>query len=479
MPGKAKRNRMWTYGSNTLISSVLFLGILIVVALVAERNPWRLDLTEAGTYSLSEQTRNILKSLDKPIQVKAFFATASPEQMKAKELLDTYRYYDNKMTYELVDPERQPEVANRYDIRAYGMVLEGYDKKQSIQTIDEENLTNAILKLSRKAEKKIYFLVGHGEHSIEDTAKNGYSSVQAALRKDNYVPAPLNLLQQAQVPDDAAALVIAGPKKPLLDVEIATLKAFLERGGKLLVFIDPYTSDPGLSDFLKMYGVVVDNDIVVDKLSRLFGGSYLMPVVTQYGPHKIVEGFNVATFFPEARSIRPAEGLPAGVQVDVLTSTSENAWGELDLDLISKGQAGFDEGKDIAGPVSLMVIAQINTAEFKPGTPEASKRPDQDPLREESREKQGKKSYLLVAGDSDFVDNSYFELSGNGDLFRNMVNFMAEEESLITIQSREKQAHFFMMTQDQAQAMLASVALMPLLVFASGLVVYRVRRSQR
>lgn len=482
MPGKSKRNRIWTYGSNTLISSIFFLGILAFVALIVERHPWRMDLTESGAYTLSEQTMNILKSMDQPIEVKAFYATAAPEQAKAKDLLDTYSYYDKKIHYEFIDPDRQPEIAKRYEIRSYGtIVLEGYGKKQTIQTADEEGITNALLKMTRKEEKKIYFLIGHGERAPENTGKEGYSTAQSILQKENYTVSQLSLLQQAQVPEDAATVVIAGPQKPLMSQEIESLRAYLSKGGKVMAFIDPH-SDGGLGDFLKSYGVQLDNDIVVDKLSRVFGGSYLMPVVTEYGHHKITENFEVASFYSEARSVRALESLPKGVQVETLASTSPNAWGETDLDMVSQGQAGFDEGKDVAGPVSLAVISEIDTAEYnagEAGSAQESEEKEKDQAGEETKNKAAKKTYLLVVGDSDFADNTYFELSGNGDLFLNMTNFMAEEENLITIKGREREGHPLLMTQAQANRVLGVLAMVPLLVLASGLLVYRVRRSQR
>jgi ABC-type uncharacterized transport system involved in gliding motility auxiliary subunit len=483
MPRKSKRNRILTYGSNTVISSIFFLGILIIIALIAERHPWRMDLTETGAYTLSEQTRNILKSLDKSVQIKGFFATASPEQAKAKDLLDTYRYFDGKINYELIDPDRQPEVAKRYEIRAYGtLVLEGYGKQESIQTVDEESITNALLKLTRNEQKKVYFLIGHGERTPENADKDGYSIAQSALQKANYATPLLNLLQQPQVPDDAAAIVIAGPRKPLMSQEIESLRAYLGKGGKVLAFLDPST-DGGLKEFLESYGVQLDDSIVVDKLSRVFGGSYLMPVVTEYGTHRIAANFEVATFYSEARSVRPVEDPPENVQVEILASTSPNAWGELDLEMIEQGQAGFDEGKDIPGPVPLAVISEIETTEPIPNAPEKAREgeegQDEKQTEEANQEKPAKTAYLLVVGDSEFADNTYFELSGNGDFFLNMINFMAEEENLITIKRREREGNPVLMTHTQASWVLVVLLLAPLLVLASGLVVYRVRRSQR
>ena len=178
-----------------------------------------------ASFSLSQQTRKILDSLQEPIVIKAFYASLGPERAQARDLLETYQYHNKNVSYEFIDPDRQPEVARQYDIRSYGtLVLEGYQKKQTVQRADEESLSNAIFKLSRSREKKIYFLTGHGEHSIKDADKNGYSSLDAALTKENYQIAGLNLMQQAQVPDDAALLIVAGPTKPLLPPEVESLK---------------------------------------------------------------------------------------------------------------------------------------------------------------------------------------------------------------------------------------------------------------
>lgn len=477
MPGKVTRRRNWTYGSNSVIATLFFLGILIFIVLIAEKHPWRIDLTETGTYTLSEPTLNVLKTLDKPVRIKGFFQTATADEGKVQDLMETYRFASKNISFELIDPDRQPEVAKAYEVRAYGtLVLEGYDRKQVIQSFDEESITNALLKLSRNEQKKIYFLIGHAEHPLGSTDKDGYANLKSALEKDNYQAVELNLLQQAEVPKDAAAVVVAGPQKPLLPQEIETLKKYADGGGRLMVFLDPFF-DGGLKDFLAGYGVKLGDDIVIDKLSRVFGGSYLMPVVVEYGHQKITENFGVATFYPEARSVQPIKPVPNGVQVEILASTSPQAWAEKNIQGVRQGQAAFDEKEDTMGPIPLVVISEIDTAAVKAGAqpgeqPRKPRRPDA-----KTGEKTG---YLLASGDSDFVCNTYFGVSGNGDLFLNMVNFMAEEESLITVKPREKAGQVLMLSQTQVQSILWTVmVLVPLAVILCGLAVFRVRRSQR
>jgi len=480
MPVRKNRSRLWSYGSSTVASIVFFVAILTIIALISEQHPWRLDLTESGAYTLSEQTRNILRSIKEPIEISAFYATAESEEVEARDLLETYKYSNNKLSYEFIDPDREPEKARKYEVRSYGtLVLEGYGKRQTVHTADEESLTNAILKLTREKQKKLYFLIGHGEQSLEKLDKNGYSTAKSALQKENYDVEELNLLQHEHVPDDAAALVIAGPQKPLFSRELAALKTYLKRGGKLLVLVDP-ESDTGLTEFLEQYGVELTDDIIIDKLSRVFGGSYLLPVVTEYGLHRITENFNVATFYSEARSVRPLEELPEGIQVDVLAATSANAWAETDLNLLQQGEASFDEKSDRAGPVPLMVLAEIDLKGKNAEEPSDTPPSNEEKSSENVPSGQPQRAYLLIAGDSDFINNSHFGLSGNGDFFLNIVNFLAEEENLITIERRQKAGQPVILSQTQAQVLLWTVLVfVPLVLLSIAFGVYRIRRSQR
>jgi ABC-type uncharacterized transport system involved in gliding motility auxiliary subunit len=473
MPAINKRNRKLVYGSNTIISSVIFLAIMVFVVLIAERHPWRVDLTESGSFSLSGQTKNILKDLDKPISIKCFYSNSAADQSqgkgKVKDLLETYRYYTNNIDVEFVDPDSQPEVARRYDVKNYGtLVLEGYDKKQVIQAADEESITNAILKLSRKEQKKIYFLTGHGEHSPSATGKESYSAAKDAMAKNYYSVVEFNLLQEPDVPSDAAALVIAGPRKPITEAEQNTIKAYLGRGGKVMLMLDPMVKT-GMEDFLKGYGIEITEDVVIDRLSRLFGASERVPVVIEYGDHRITANFSLPTFYPDARSVVPAKDAPQSVQIQTLASTSQSAWAERNMEMLAKGEAAFEKDIDLPGPVPLVVLANIAGKESK-NQADADK-------KEATKPKDG---ILVVAGNSSFAADTYFSLYGNGDFFLNTINFLADEANLISVEPRLSANKPVLLTRNQAQAMFWIVLiLVPLAVLVSGLTVYRVRRSQR
>lgn len=481
MPATNRYRRLWSYGSNTIVTSMVFMAILVFVVLIVDKHPWRMDLTESGKYTLSQQTRKILDSIKDPVTIKAFFRSVEQERTPAKDLLDTFLYYNDKLTYEFIDPDLQPEMTRQYEVRNYGtLVLEGFNKKQSIQRSDEQSLTNALFKLTQKHVKKIYFLLGHGEHSLADNGKNGYSTLRAAIDRDNYEIADLNLLQIEHVPEDAALLVVGGPRKPLMEPEIASIKEYLQKNGRLLLMLDPY-DNTGLKDLVQSYGMELHDDIVIDKLSRVFGGSFLMPVVTQYGLHKITDDFNIATFYPEARSVRPAKQPPAGVQVVPLASTSQEAWSEMDLETLKQGRASYDDKIDLPGPVPIVVLAEITTKDRGKQAPKPESTPaEKDGKEEKPDQTPPRKGYLLVCGNSVFVDNTHFSLSGNGDFFLNIVNFLAEEESLITIERQDKKGQALILTVSQERLLFwIPLVLVPCLVLAVGIAVYRVRRSQR
>jgi ABC-type uncharacterized transport system involved in gliding motility auxiliary subunit len=466
MPAKGKHSPKWAYGANTIVSGVIFLAILIVIVLIAERKPLRLDVTQSKSFSLSAQTLNLLKAIDKPVQVKLFYSSAGPgaqNRDKAKELLDSYQYHSKNIKYEFVDPDTQPEIARLYDIKVYGtIVLEGYDKKQVIQATDEESLTNALLKLSRKEQKMIYFLTGHGEHSLTADARDSFSNAKSALEKGLYMTAEYNLLQHDAMPADAAAVIIAGPGKQIPPREQQIIGNYLAGGGKVMLMIDPLT-DTGMKDLLKGYGIEISDDVVIDRLSRLFGANERVPVVMEYGPHKITENFSQPTFFPDARSVVPSEKAPDGIDVQVLAATSSNAWAERNLAMLKEGKAAFDKDEDMVGPVPLVVLATIKG-------PEAGKKEESKP------EKEGT---LIVAGNSMFASNSYFNQYGNGDFFLNMISFLADDAGQITV-GRPDTGKPLLFTREQASLIFWIVlVLMPLLALVSGAVVYRVRRSQR
>ena len=462
--------------SSTALGFIAFLGILAFVALIGQRHPLRLDLTESKRYSISEQSQKVVKALNDEINIKAFYQEADPKRDQTRDLLETYRYYSKKINYQLIDPDREPSLANHYKIRTYGtLVLEGFGKTQTITTADEESITNAILKLTQEKQRVVYFLTGHGDRDISNLDKNGYSIAKAAIEKENFQVKSLNLLVVPNIPLDAALVVVADPQKPLMATELEALRQYLARDGSLMLLLEPF-SDGGLVDFLKSYGITISSDIVVDTMSRVFGASYLIPVITEYSFHKITEGFNVACFFPTARSVDSAKEIPSSVDVTELASTSPYSWAETEFKFGQPQAPKFDQTRDKKGPINVAAIATISNRSSE----DEEKSNEQSDRKTSDAPGPGGQAQILVFGDSDFASNSYFNLQGNSDFFLNSINYLAQQENLITVERPKTSGTPLTLSRFQSQLLFwVGLLLMPAVVLASGLIVFRLRRKHR
>lgn len=471
--------KSFLYSSNLLLIIVLVLAILVLLNYFFARHHYRLDFTESKLHSLSDQSIKVVKSLKQDVLIKSFFREGNMSRAKMENLLKIYAYHSNKIKYEFIDPDKNPGLVKRYDISQDGTtILESGDKENRITSTNEEDVTNAIIKISREKKKIIYFLEGHGEGSIEVSEEMGYSTSKDELQKLGYEVKKLMLALSETFPQDCSLLIIPGPKKDLIPNELETIKIFLDKGGRVFFMVDPETA-PGLTPFLQDYGVKVENDVVVDTVSRLFGGDYFMPVITEYEPHEITNNFRYATFFPYVRSVDIADQKPEGVNVNGLGKTSPNSWSERQLD---QKTATFDKEKDKQGPISLAVVATIKPKEEKKEEPEKTeekkeaeeKKPEEKPGAAETKPE----GRLAVFGDSDFVSNRYHSLSGNGNLFLNTVNWLTEEPDLISIQPKTSAPRTLQLTPSQGRMIFFfSVIILPLVILVLGISVWARRRS--
>jgi len=396
------------------------------------------------------------------IRVTAFLRKGTPAYDEIKNLFGLYEYESRNLAVELIDPDLTPSLANEAEIRRYGIPVAFFDGKtgrETITTFDEEQITNALIKVSRGESKNVYFLTGHGEPSLDDTGENGLSIVNKLLEDKNYKPEELLLMRAEKVPDDCKVLVVAGPQTDIIQPELAAIEQHIKEGGRSLFLVDPEAA-PALKGFLENYGLVLGDDIVIDRMSRLFGGNDLTPVLTTYSSvHPITKNFNVASFFVVARSVSTQE--KPGVRTSWLAKTGEGSWAESDLDALRQGSASFDAGKDSPGPVTLAAAVELDQPE-QPG--------------EESDDSE--KGALVVFGDSDFVTNARVNLSGNSDLFMNAVNWLAKEETLIAIRPKETAFSPVILTPTDAKLLfLLPVIVLPGAILLAGIYV-SVRRNR-
>jgi ABC-type uncharacterized transport system involved in gliding motility auxiliary subunit len=473
--GQAFAGRQARFGTLAAASVLIVLAILVAINYLGSRHNKRWDLTAARQFSLSDQTKKVLKDLKEPIHVRVF--ARSDEFQRFRDRLDEYAYQSKQVQVEYVDPEKKPAMAQQYGVTALGTVVFDYKGRNEKVTGDgEQELTNALIKVVTGRQPKVYFTQGHGE---KDTAnsdpRGGYSGVNTALASDNFVVDKVVLAQQTAVPADADVLVIAGPKTDFLAPEIDMLKAYLARGGKIFVLLDPVLKadapqPTALQGLLKDWGIQADDDIVLDVsgAGRLaLGTDESVPVAANYPPHPITENFNLLTAYPLARSMTPIEGGTNGHTAQKIVETSRNSWGETNLKSLTGGQpAKMDEG-DKKGPVSL--AAAVSAPAPNAPAPKDTGTAGEPPKKPETR--------LVAFGDSDFASNGALGITGNRDLFLNTVNWLAQQENLIAIRPRDAEDRRITLTADQERRIFyLTVLIVPGLVLLAGVQTWWRRR---
>ena len=441
----------------------LVLAAFTFLTLLGERHYWRWDLTESGEHTLSQETLDVLKQVKRPIKIRAFVRKGFREEDEARRLLSAYHYHAPQISYEFIDPERNPSLARKYgvtDINTF--ILEAGGRRQVVKLVEEAELTNAILRLIRGDVQKVYWLTGHGERPFRGMGPLSLSRLVEQLEKQNYQFHELDLIHGA-VAQDAALVVIAAPRKDLYEEEIRALKEYLLNGGRLLIFLEPFR-DGGLEKLAREFGIRLFQDMVVDKLSRVMGGDWLLPMVGKYGSHKITEGFNFTCMFPVARSVEPDPEPPKGIRVVCLAYTTENAWAETNKEALDQGTAQLDAG-DRPGPVCLAAISELSPPLKKP-----------NPGKGLSIKGNGK---LLIFGDVDFATNKYLDLSGNKDLVTNAIEYLSEREDFITIRKRHRPIQALMLNKRQGMMVFwIPVVCIPAIILVAGIVVWLMRRAK-
>lgn len=459
----ALTGRQARYGSNALVMSLAFIGILVVVNYLVFRYPQRWDLTENQQFTLAPETLDTLKSLPAKAKALAFY-TPRVSKESAEGLLNQYKFYsDGKFDYEFIDPEADPISAQQYNITRDGtVVIIMGNKREPVTFVSEQDITGALVRLMSTGKKAVYFLTGHGEFDPESSGEESYSQVKTSLENKNYTVGKLDLLSTNSIPQDANVIVIAGPLKPITDQEMALIKSYVEGGGSLIALEEPLPltqygdqPDPLAAYLSETWGVELGSDMIVD----LSTNQPYVAVGSVYGSSPITEKMQgMFTVYPTTRSVTANENASA-IQSQPLVSTSERAWAETDLDTITNQtqssqapQIQPDAGIDLIGPVSLAMTAEDT----------------------------GKGSRLVVFGDSQFASDTFFNQLGNGDMFVNSVDWAAQQENLISLTPKDEVQRLLIPPGRYAMnlILLVTVFILPGVVLLAGVIVWWQRRQR-
>ena len=444
------------FGLSTIVKVSLFSGIIIFTNAISVGTYHRFDFTGLAQFTLTSQTKKILAELDKPVEVLNFFSPSVPATVGnyAKNLLTEYQNHTDQLTVKNIDPDLSPDQARQYRVdqvgAVYGVTVFRSEKGQKqvygprITSGAEHAFTSAILEVTGTKQKKVYFLTGHGEHSIH----SDYHSAGNGLRDNLFQVGELDLLRTPGVPEDAAVLILAGPKHAFVKSEQEILKSYLKNGGRMFMLWNP---DPPqwLRQLLADWWLDIEDGTIVDPASHV-APNRDTPLVP-----RIRNNFQLTeTYFPGAAAVFPKGKIPENVVNRPLVWTSPGSW--IEKEFIIGEEPEFNEKTDRKGPLSIGAL--ISTAS-------------------EDETENSKGTRLALIGDSDFAANRHFQNGNNSDLFLTVVNWLAAGEEIISVDRKVLVTRRLLLNPERARFIhVSSIGLLPLLLLAVGGYVWWRRR---
>ncbi len=443
--------RQTKYGAYVALYVIVILCVIFAANYLAKDHNKTVDVTSNKRFTLSDQTKKVVGGLKKNVQVYYFDKSDSYE--RARDMLDRYKNLSSKLEVNYIDPDKKPDVARVEGMHNYGdIILDNGAKKETAKGLTEEELTGALIRVLKNGARNACFVQGSGEHRLDDTSREGYSTLKDALEKNNYKTQTFSLIEKPEIPKECNIVIVAGPRHDYLQPALDALKTYVQGGGHAIFNFDPVLNlpedkmgdTPNLAALVQTWGVTAKSDVILDlsAASRLFG--QLSPVVGSYESHPItrVMGDN-ASVFPFARSLdvkSPAEKLFSTTAASFSLTNPKLPIHEADLDKAAKG------------PFVLGAAATVGSG--------------------------ASAGRIVVVGSSNWMGNQILSAPiANRDLMLNVMNWLTSDEDLISIRPKEQEDRRLNVTGSGMRIIfLTSVIFLPMIVIFSGVSVWWKRR---
>lgn len=456
--------------SSSAVMGVVFVGLLGATNYIVAKRGTSWDLTSKKIYSLSAQTESTLNELKEPVKVIAFAEMGVPEQVE--NLFRRYQQLSDKFSYEVKDPRKNPDLTSKYQIRQGqpAAVLIRQAAVESHQIVNlarlanpqlaEQELTNGLIKLNTVGSQKLYFLAGHGEWPLErieapdENVEGAAVQMKRVLEDEGYAPEALNLIERHEIPKDASAVAVAGPRFKLTEPEVKLLGQYLGQGGRLLVFAEPMV-ETGLEALMATYGFELEPGIVAD--SKMSPEQPYYIGTPFFGAHEITKPLSraqVNVVFATARAITVLKsGLLEQVTTTPLVLTSPYAWIESTPNQDPEPDSGERQGQ--------LTLAALATRATSGAT---------DKRTDEAR--------VVVFGDSELLVGA-FGHDPNRNLVMNAFAWATQQSQKITIRPPDRDISTIDLTPEVVSTIrLVSMDLLPTLLIGVGLTIWLTRRSR-
>lgn len=466
------------HGSYSMGAITIFIAIIVVLNLVLQEVPSKyreIDLSTQKLYSIGDQTKKVLKKLDKDVEI-YYISQSGSESSDIQKLLEKYEEGSDHIKVEQKDPAVNPKFVSQYTsdgVSNNSVIVVCGDKNKVIdnnslyettvnyQTYSSEvtgfdgegQITSAINYVTSDSMPVMYTLEGHDEATMSDTLKD-------TIQKANIDIQSLNLLTMDSVPDDADILFIFAPAKDISEDEASKIISYLENGGKALI-VSNYSSEemPNFASVLENYGVKTADGIVLEGDTNHYisqNPSYLLPNIESNDITSSLSSGSRYILMPLAQGIVKSDNYRDSLEITDILTTSDSSYSKVNVEDM---QTMEKESDDIDGPFAVGVSITENLDDEK------------------------ETQIVYYSSEALFNDQMNTMVSGaNYELISASVNWMCEsEEDSNTISIASKSYDTSTLTIPAADASFWSIfvtAVVPVVILVIGGGIWMKRRKQ-
>jgi ABC-type uncharacterized transport system involved in gliding motility auxiliary subunit len=437
-----------------ILFMLLFLTIIGLLAWLSTRYVYQADWTTGARNTLAPASQTLLDTLAEPVSITAYARAESVELRQAiSEFIDRYQRYKPDIELRFVNPDTEPQQVRELGITLNGELLINYaGRSEKLQDINEQALTNTLQRLSSNR-PMLVFLSGHGEQDPHGKANFDLGTWSHTLKSKGMQIQSLKLGSTGQIPDNTGVLVIASPQVDYLPGEVKIIQNYLEQGGNLLWLCEP-NGLHGLAPLAEQLGIRFPAGVVADADSQhLDTAQPDFVIISEYAAHPITHGLDSVTLFPHASAITLQTH--AGWSSGAFLVTPPRTW--LETGKLTE-KLEFNPENDLAGPLNIGVSLM---REITAGNSDI----------QEQR--------VVVAGDGDFLSNTYLGNGGNLDLGLHILNWLSYNDNFIAISARIAPDTRLDLSPTSALVIaLGFLFFLPALLLSTGLAIWLRRRKR-
>ncbi len=463
-------NKKFKYGGYAALLTVIAVGMLVILNLLAEQVPLKLDLSKNKIFSISKQTYEIISDLNQDITIYVLYESGK-ENTDITEILKKYSDHTKKIQLKFIDPNKNPGFAKRYakdgeNLCIGSLVVESGKKFKVIPASDlfnfdysnpyepsvtslavEQRVTGAIMFVKSGKIPVIYTLEGHGEQSLP-------LEISKQLETENYELKSVNLYT-ASLPKDINILLVNSPQRDLTMTEVDKIREFLGSNGRAIFLVDLLKNElPNFQTLLRSYGVALQPMAIIEGDNSRYIQNNPLWIQPEMSSHQILNSLvsdKMPVIIPVAQGIKVLDVKKRSLEIEPLLTTSGAAWGKTDLNT-----ASLDKTKnDLNGPFNIAVA-----------------------VTDQSSEQDAPDSRIIVVGNGMFIASDIINsIPGNANFLMNSFSWLQDQKVSLAI--KPKSLLSMRLNINAFQTLLLSsfvVVVIPLGILGVGLMVWLRRR---